>query len=225
MKVFVVLSGKGGVGKTTVSASLVKALAAKGRKMGVVDCDIHGPNMHLALKMEKGNPTVDLTTRTIIPMEHDGIKVWSLVHYVPKNAPILWDGPRKAEAVGQFLTNIDWGDAEYLIADLPPGCGEEVATALEKLKPAGAILVTTPSDMALEDYFRVRTMVEEFKVPLLYTIMNMSVYRCPKCKTTVHVFGKPGAVDGKVLTVPLDPAFAESKYIPQIEKVARELVA
>ncbi len=237
-KVIICLSGKGGVGKTTVAVSLGLALQHMGYSTGIVDIDIHGPNVPTALKMRDCIAEMDGATRTIEPVVHpSGLKVWSLAlkyrmkgtpeadWVVPENQPIMLEGQTKLKLVEQFLTNLDWGTLDFIVCDLPPGSSEEVVGAMRYLNPIGAIGVTTGSDLALEDYYRIRTMLEHFKIPLLLTIQNMNEYTCPKCGTIQSLLGSNQIEgNGEVVKVPMQQEVADTKIIPDFEQVAAMVI-
>jgi len=191
--VIVVLSGKGGVGKTTVAINLATALALNGLRVGVLDADIHGPNTPKMLGIKHFVPNVSESgiQPALGPLN---MKVMSMAFLVPDpDMPIIWRGPLKMGAIKQFITDVNWGDLDYLIVDLPPGTGDEPISILQLIPNiTGVVIVTTPQDVALLDVRKSITMVKQMQVRILGIVENMSGFVCPKCGEKVDIFGKGG---------------------------------
>ncbi len=182
-------SGKGGVGKTTVSVNLALGLAHLGRKVGLLDADVYGPNIPLMMGINE--PPRAYGDR-IQPLEKYNVKLMSMGFINPGDKPLVWRGPMLHSAIQQFLRNVDWGELDYLIIDLPPGTGD-VALSLAQTTPiTGAIVVTTPSDVSLEDARKAVNMFHQVRVPLLGLIENMSFLIAPKSGERIDVFGQGG---------------------------------
>jgi ATP-binding protein involved in chromosome partitioning len=190
-RIIAVGSGKGGVGKSTVSANLAVALARLGRKVGLVDADIYGPSQPRLLGTEGHRP--EARDKQLIPVQSDfGVGVLSMGNLIEPGKAIAWRGPMAGSALGQ-LVDADWGAAEILIVDLPPGTGDVQLTMLQKHKPAGAVIVSTPQDLALIDATRAMQLFEVGQVPVIGLVENMAGYACPHCGEVSDPFGKGGA--------------------------------
>jgi ATP-binding protein involved in chromosome partitioning len=190
-QVIVVGSGKGGVGKSTLTANLAVALARAGRKVGVVDADIYGPSQPMLLDAANEKPTAE--GQQLIPVESPhGVKLLSMGQLVPPGKAIAWRGPMTGSALGQLM-DAQWGDAEVLLVDLPPGTGDVQLTMLQKFKPAGAIVVSTPQDLALIDATRALDLFRQAEVPVVGIVENMAGYLCPHCGQSSDPFGAGGA--------------------------------
>ena len=185
----VVFSGKGGVGKTTVAVNLSYVLVRKGFQVGLLDADITGPNVPKMIGIEG---TFQSDGAGFQPMEKAGLKVVSIAPLVPKDSPVIWRGPLRSVALTQFLGDVAWGRLDFLVADLPPGTGDEVLTSAQKMQPQMAIVVTTPQEMALVDCRRAVNMAKELNVPKIGVVENMSGFRCPQCGVEIDLFGTGG---------------------------------
>ncbi len=212
--VVLVLSGKGGVGKSTVSANLAYSLANRGYNTGLIDLDIHGPDIPKMLGIESAR-LQSFDGKTIEPVRVTGnLAVVSMAFLLPeRNTPVIWRGPMKMAAIRQFLEDVNWGDLDYLIVDLPPGTGDEALTVAQ-LAPniAGAVIVTTPQDVAILDSSKAAQFIKKLELPVLGIVENMSGFVCPHCKEEIEIFGKGGGEkEAKELgvpflgAVPLDP--------------------
>jgi len=211
--VILVLSGKGGVGKSTVSVNLAYALSAHGYKTGLMDLDIHGPNLPKMLGIEDQK----LTTlgNMIEPIRMTGnLAVISMGFLLPDaSTPVIWRGPMKMSAISQFLSDVDWGPLDFLVVDLPPGTGDE-ALSIIQLAPnvTGAVIVTTPQDVATMDAMKAAKFVEKLEIPVVGIVENMAGLVCPHCQGEIDLFGSGG---GKRIaeelgvpflgSIPLDP--------------------
>jgi len=183
-------SGKGGVGKSTVAANLALALKARGFKVGLVDADIYGPSQPRLLGTEGQRPQAE--AQKLIPiMSPFGIPMLSMGHLAKPGQAIAWRGPMAGNALGQIL-DADWGDTELLIADLPPGTGDIQLSMIQKQKPAGAVIVSTPQDLALMDATRAMDLFNQSGVPIIGLIENMAGYQCPHCGEVSDPFGTGG---------------------------------
>ncbi len=184
-----VSSGKGGVGKTTVAVNLAAALALRGLKVGLLDTDVYGPNVPLMVGLS-GQPNIEGTK--IIPLESHGLKVMSMGFLNPGDKPVVWRGPMLHTVVRQFLSDVLWGELDVLVVDMPPGTGD-VQLSLAQLVPVqGAIVVTTPQDVATADVRKAINMFEQVGVPLLGIVENMSSFTCGSCGTAHEIFGSGG---------------------------------
>jgi ATP-binding protein involved in chromosome partitioning len=192
-------SGKGGVGKSTVSANLAVALARTGRQVGLVDADVYGPSQPQIMG-NSDKPAVH--DKQIVPVEAHGIKMLSLGQMVEPGKALAWRGPMAASALGQLIEG-DWGDTGLLVVDLPPGTGDIQLSLIQKWKPAGAVIVSTPQDLALIDATRAIDLFRKMDVPVIGLVENMSGYACPHCGEVSDPFGAGGAeAAAKVLGIP-----------------------
>jgi ATP-binding protein involved in chromosome partitioning len=182
-----VASGKGGVGKTTVAVNLALALQRMGASVGLLDADVYGPNVPLMLGTEE-QPQA-LSEREILPVEAQGLKMISMGLLVPGDKPMIWRGPMLHSAIRQFLYSVLWGELDYLIVDLPPGTGDVQLTLIQSVPVTGAVLVTTPSIVALADVRKAIEMFRQVNVEVLGVVENMSYFVCPHCSERVDVFG------------------------------------
>ncbi|WP_404340044.1 Mrp/NBP35 family ATP-binding protein [Sphingomonas sp. MMS12-HWE2-04] len=190
-RLIAVASGKGGVGKSTVAANLAIALARRGRKVGLVDADIYGPSQPRLMGVEGIRPQA--REKVLIPVQtRFGVPLLSMGGLVAEGQAIAWRGPMAGGALGQMV-DADWGDAEILILDLPPGTGDVQLTMIQKHKPAGAVIVSTPQDLALIDARRAIDLFVKAQVPVIGLIENMAGYQCPHCGEVSDPFGCGGA--------------------------------
>ncbi|MBV9217487.1 MAG: iron-sulfur cluster carrier protein ApbC [Acidobacteria bacterium] len=188
--IIAVSSGKGGVGKSTVAVNLAVALAADGAKVGIMDADVYGPNVPLMLGTGYDQP--DVIDGQLKPIEAHGIKMISMAVLVPPDKPMILRGPMLHGVVRQFLTDVNWGELDYLVVDMPPGTGD-VQLSLAQLVPVqGAILVTTPQEVSLSDVRRAIKMFEQVNIPVLGVVENMSYFIAPDTGTKYEIFGKGG---------------------------------
>jgi ATP-binding protein involved in chromosome partitioning len=186
-----VASGKGGVGKSTVAANLALAMKANGLRVGVLDADIYGPSMPRMLGIS-GKPTSE-DGKTLRPMENYGIKCMSIGFLVSEDTAMIWRGPMVMSALNQMLRDVAWGELDILVVDLPPGTGDAQLTMSQQVPLAGAVIVSTPQDIALIDARRGLTMFQQVSVPVLGIIENMSYFLCPHCGERSEVFSHGGA--------------------------------
>lgn len=185
-----VASGKGGVGKSTVSVNLAAALAQSGAKVGILDADVYGPSLPIMLNVHE-QPVVNEHSH-IMPLSAHGMSVMSIGFLAEENQPFIWRGPMASGAIGQFIKEVEWGELDYLIFDLPPGTGDVQLTLVQTLPITGAVIVTTPQNLALADATRARMMFERVNVPILGLIENMSYYICPECGHRDDIFDSGG---------------------------------
>jgi ATP-binding protein involved in chromosome partitioning len=197
-----VASGKGGVGKTTVAVNLSLALAKLGYQVGLLDADVYGPNVPIML----GTTAEPMATaqQRIIPVEAQGVKVISMGLLNPGDKPVIWRGPMLHSVITQFLRSVDWGQLDYLIIDLPPGTGDVQLTLIQTVAVSGAVVVTTPSTVALADVRKAIEMFRQVNVEVLGVVENMSTFRCPHCNQAVDIFGHgEGAKTALAYSVPV----------------------
>jgi ATP-binding protein involved in chromosome partitioning len=188
--ILVVASGKGGVGKSTVAANLALALQAEGAKVGVLDADIYGPSQPRMLGISGKPQSPD--GKSIIPMTAHGLQAMSIGFLVDQDTPMIWRGPMVTQAMMQLLNDTRWEMLDYLVIDLPPGTGDIQLTLSQKVPVAGAIIVTTPQDIALLDARKALKMFEKVEVPVLGIVENMSTHVCSNCGHEEHIFGAGG---------------------------------
>ena len=240
--IIAVASGKGGVGKTTISVNLAVALARAGASVGLLDADITGPNVPMMIGAE-GQPAASPEGK-IAPIEANGVKVISIQFFLPAGQPVVWRGPLVGGAIQQFLRDVEWGDLDYLVVDLPPGTSDAQLTLAQSVPLTGVVLVTTPQEVALADVAKALAMFRRVSVPILGLVENMSGFVCAHCGEVTEPFGRGGgeryaAENGIDFlgAVPLDvtvrqgadvgvPAVAQSKPGPAavaLEQVARTI--
>ena len=188
--IIAVASGKGGVGKSTTTVNLALALAAEGARVGILDADIYGPSQPMMMGIE-GKPE-SLDGKTMEPLENYGVQVISIGFLVDKDEAMIWRGPMATQALEQLLRQTNWKDLDYLIVDMPPGTGDIQLTLSQRVPITGAVIVTTPQDIALLDARKGIKMFEKVGVPILGIVENMAVYCCPNCGHTEHIFGAEG---------------------------------
>jgi len=199
-----VASGKGGVGKSTVAVNLAVALAKDGAKVGLIDADIYGPSIPLMLGIkDKPDVVQDEGKVKLIPLEGFGIKMISIGLLVDDNAPVIWRGPMASGAIKQFMTDVEWGELDYLVFDMPPGTGDIQLTLVQTIPLTGAVIVTTPQEVSLIDARKALKMFERVKVPVLGVIENMSYFIAPDTQKRYDIFGSGGGESvSKELSVP-----------------------
>jgi ATP-binding protein involved in chromosome partitioning len=190
-----VASGKGGVGKSTVAANLAVALAKDGAKVGLLDADIYGPSQPLMFGLQGEKPEARPVDghAMMVPLEAHGVKVMSIGFLVDPNTAVIWRGPMAAGALKQFMTDVLWGELDYLIFDLPPGTGDIQLTLVQSVPLTGAVIVSTPQDVALADVRKSVRMFERVNVPVLGVVENMSYFVCPACRHREEIFSFGGA--------------------------------
>jgi ATP-binding protein involved in chromosome partitioning len=205
-----VSSGKGGVGKTTVSVNLAVALAQSGASVGLMDADMYGPNVPLMMGVKEAQQGSE--ENKIKPAERYGVKIMSIGFFVPEDQPIVWRGPMIHGAIQQFLRDVEWGELDYLIVDLPPGTGDAQLSIAQLVPMTGAVIVTTPQDVALLDSRKGLEMFKKVNVPVLGIVENMSTFVCPHCSKSTDIFSHGGGekAAGKLEVpflgaVPIDP--------------------
>ena len=188
--IIAVASGKGGVGKSTVSVNLAVALAQAGASVGLLDADITGPNIPLMLGVD-GQPKASPNNK-ITPLERYGVKVISIQFFVPEGQPIVWRGPLVGGAIQQFLRDVEWGDLDYLVIDLPPGTSDAQLTLAQAVPISGTVLVTTPQEVALADVSKALAMLKRMSVPVIGIVENMTGFVCAHCGELTEIFGRGG---------------------------------
>ena len=186
-----VASGKGGVGKSTVAVNLAVALARRGAKVGLMDADIYGPSIPIMMGVD-ARPELDASGRSIVPFDRFGVRFMSLGFLVDKDAAVIWRGPMVMKAIDELLRNVAWGELDVLVVDMPPGTGDAQLTLSQKVSLSGAVIVTTPQDVALADAIKGVAMFRKVGVPVLGIVENMSFFLCPHCGNRTDVFAHGG---------------------------------
>ena len=188
--IIAVASGKGGVGKSTTAVNLALALAAEGASVGILDADIYGPSQPMMMGLTGKPESTD--GQTMEPLENHGVQVMSIGFLVEADNPMVWRGPMATQALEQLLRQTNWADLDYLVVDMPPGTGDIQLTLSQKVPLTGAVIVTTPQDIALLDARKGIKMFEKVGVPILGIVENMAVHVCEKCGHVEHIFGQDG---------------------------------
>lgn len=213
-KIIAVGSGKGGVGKSTVAVNLAVAMAARGLRVGIMDADVYGPNVPRMMGLT-GQPETNAAGK-IIPLENYGVRVMSLGFFVTADTPVIWRGPLVGKLIEQFINDVDWGELDRLIIDLPPGTGDAQLSLTQLLPLDGVIIVSTPQRVALEDAIKGLAMFQKVNVPITGVVENMSYFVCPHCGERTDIFDT-----GKVVleckrlgvpflgAIPLDPSIRQ----------------
>jgi ATP-binding protein involved in chromosome partitioning len=197
-----IASGKGGVGKTTVAVNLALALAKLGHKVGLLDADVYGPNVPIMLGTTQ-EPLATMDKR-IVPIEVAGLKMISMGLLNPGDKPVIWRGPMLHSVITQFLRSVQWGELDHLVIDLPPGTGDVQLTLIQTVAVTGAVVVTTPSTVALADVRKAIEMFRQVNVEVLGVVENMSTFACPHCGKPVDIFGHgEGAKTAQAYGVPV----------------------
>jgi ATP-binding protein involved in chromosome partitioning len=188
--VIAIVSGKGGVGKSTVSVNLAVALAQAGASVGLLDADITGPNIPLMMGLT-GQPVASPNNK-ITPLERYGVKTISIQFFVPEGQPVIWRGPLVGGAIQQFLRDVEWGELDYLVIDLPPGTSDAQLTLAQAVPISGAVLVTTPQEVSLLDVGKALAMLQRMNVPVTGIVENMAGFACSHCGQVTEIFGRGG---------------------------------
>jgi len=189
--VVAVASGKGGVGKSTVAVNLALAWAAQGARVGLLDADVYGPSQPIMLGLQGERPT-SVDGKRIKPLRAHGVAAMSIGFLVDVEQPMAWRGPMVTSALNQLLADTEWGELDYLVVDMPPGTGDIQLTLAQRVPVAGAVIVTTPQDIALADARKGLRMFEKVHVPVLGIVENMAVHTCSRCGHSEHIFGEGG---------------------------------
>jgi ATP-binding protein involved in chromosome partitioning len=188
-RIIAVSSGKGGVGKSTVAANLAVALAARGLRVGLMDADIHGPNLPQMMGINEAPMVIN---ERIVPLEAHGVKLISIGFLIDRDQPAIWRGPIVMKIITQFLRDVAWGELDYFIVDMPPGTGDAQLSLVQATQLSGAIIVTTPQEVSVGDALRGVKMFERVTVPVLGIVENMSWFECPHCGKPTPIFGSGG---------------------------------
>jgi len=190
--IIAVASGKGGVGKSTTAVNLAVALAQSGARVGLLDADIYGPSIPRMMGLEGRRPGIE-NEKTILPLVNFGVTTMSIGFMVPAEQAVVWRGPMVAGALTQLLNDVAWGELDYLVIDMPPGTGDAQLTLSQTVPVSGSVIVTTPQDIALADARKGIAMFRKVNIPVLGIVENMSVFVCPHCGESSHVFAEGGA--------------------------------
>ncbi len=214
--IIAVASGKGGVGKSTTAVNLAVALAQSGARVGLLDADIYGPSIPRMMGLEGRRPGIE-NEKTILPLVNFGVTTMSIGFLVPAEQAVVWRGPMVAGALTQLLNDVAWGELDYLVIDMPPGTGDAQLTLSQTVPVTGSVIVTTPQDIALADARKGIAMFRKVNIPVLGIVENMSVFVCPHCGESSHVFAEGGAKrlatenESRVLAeIPLDIKIREN---------------
>ncbi len=246
--IIAVASGKGGVGKSTTAVNLALALSANGAEVGLLDADIYGPSQQIMLGIAEGTRPQQKDGKWLLPVEAHGLRTMSMGYLVTEKTPMVWRGPMAGGALQQMLEQTLWGELDYLVIDMPPGTGDIQLTLSQKASVAGAVIVTTPQDIALLDARKGIEMFAKVGIPVLGVVENMAVHICSQCGHSEHIFGAAGgeriateygvpllgslplslaireSTDGGQPSVVADPEAAESVVYRQVaERVAAAL--
>ncbi|MDH4467777.1 MAG: Mrp/NBP35 family ATP-binding protein [Bacteriovoracaceae bacterium] len=196
-------SGKGGVGKSTVAVNIALALAAKGNKVGLLDADVYGPSVPMLLNQRAAKPLAN-DQKKILPVDAYGIKFISFGLFIEENNPVIWRGPMLGGVLNQFLFDVEWGDTDFLIVDLPPGTGDIQLSMIQNTKLDGVVIVSTPQDLALLDAVKGLEMFRKMQIPIIGLVENMSYFICDQCDKKHFIFGEGGVEKkSRELDVPL----------------------
>jgi ATP-binding protein involved in chromosome partitioning len=190
--IIAVASGKGGVGKSTTAVNLALALAARGGRVGLLDADVYGPSQQTMLGVPEEVRPEQQGGQFLLPVEAHGLKTMSMGYLVTDRTPMVWRGPMAGGALAQMLEQTLWGELDYLVIDMPPGTGDIQLTLSQKARVAGAVIVTTPQDIALQDAQKGIEMFRKVDIPILGVIENMAVHTCSQCGHQEHIFGEHG---------------------------------
>lgn len=209
-----VASGKGGVGKSTIAVNLATELARQGKRTGLLDSDVYGPSVPKMLGMEGERPGMRGEDQ-IMPLERHGVATMSIGFFLEEDSPVIWRGPMVTGLLRQFIGQVQWGELDYLIIDMPPGTGDAQLTLVQNVALSGGIIVTTPQDVALLDVQRGIEMFRRVEVPVLGIVENMSAFRCPHCGETSEIFPQGGVGDAAAKynvpvlgSIPLERSYA-----------------
>ena len=218
-RILAVSSAKGGVGKSTMAANLAVAMRKSGLRVGLLDADIHGPSLPMMFGTtgQQARAIAVGSRKIIVPIEAQGVQTMSIAYLIPDDSPIVWRGPLVQGAIARMLWDVDWGELDVLLIDMPPGTGDAQLGLAQDIKPNGAIIISTPQDLALLDARKGVAMFEKVDIPVLGLIENMAVFTCPDCGSSHHIFGEGGAKrDAAELEInylgaaPLDMSIRES---------------
>lgn len=191
-KIIAVASGKGGVGKSTVAVNLALALAQSGSSVGLLDADIYGPSIPTLLGLKDKQPAIDQANKKILPLVKFDLKIMSIGFMMREQDAVIWRGPMIHKILQQFMDDVNWGELDYLVIDLPPGTGDAQLSLAQLIPISGSVIVTTPQDVALADVVRGIAMFSKVGVPVLGVIENMSYFECPHCEHRSEIFSHGG---------------------------------